>query len=66
MTLVNQQGNPAHTEVLLPYGSEQLSPSDLQEALSMLYEHLGVQLVRTNCTKHGHTELQLRQVEKLE
>lgn len=62
MALVNPRGKPVETTVLLPYGSEHLSPEELHEALNLLCEHLGIKIIRTNATKQGNTEIQLKQL----
>lgn len=60
---VNQRGDPiSETQIFPSYGTE-VDTEDLHEALNMLCEHLGVAIVRTNATKHGHSQLQLRKKE---
>lgn len=61
MSSVNQRGMPVVTETLLPYGPE-MTPAELHEALSLLCDHLGVRIIRTNATKSGSTEIELETV----
>lgn len=46
----------------LPYG---IQPTDEERdtAIALLCEHLGVEVWRTNKTKHGNVEIELRKIE---
>lgn len=54
---VNQQGDEIR-EFLLFHGD--MEPKDLEELLFMILDHLKLQAWRTNATKHGGWETQLR------
>ena len=58
-TRVNQQGNPCFTEVV---SLGDLSLPDLAECLELLLQELKLEIVRTNVTKHGCKELQIRKI----
>jgi len=63
MTPTNQMGDAIEEEVLFPaYGY--VEQSDLGKAVSLLCARLGVEIVRTNATKHGTTELVLREAQQ--
>lgn len=62
MTQTNQMGDPVEEEVLFP-AYAYVEQSDLSAAVSLLCQRLGVEIVRTNATKHGTTELVIREVE---
>lgn len=55
--MVNQRGEPVQEDYMLPGIFE---PGELEQAVCLLVQHLGLDLVRTNATKHGNTELRLR------
>lgn len=58
MSMVNQAGDEIMEEVIfLPSMFEH---GEVEAALLLLAEHLGMRFVRTNATKHGNVELQLR------
>lgn len=54
---LNQIGAPVQEDYLCP---DNFKPGELEEAVCLLVTHLGLDLVRTNATKHGNTELRLR------
>lgn len=58
MARVNQRGEPVVKETLFPFGSN-TSDDDVREAISLLCDHLGVRIIKTNATKSGHTEVEL-------
>lgn len=58
MTMVNQRGEQVVEETLFPFGAK-VSDADVREAISLLCDHLGVRIIKTNATKHGHAEVQL-------
>lgn len=53
----NQRGEEVQEETLWP---GQLNVGELEEAVFMLLARLNLDLVRTNATKHGNVELELR------
>lgn len=64
MTGINQRGQPVEETVL--YGSGMCwTPPTVAErdtVIAMLAERLGVCVVRTNATKHGTTEIVLKEI----
>lgn len=58
MTMFNQRGEQVVEETLFPFG-ENSSDADVREAISLLCDHLGVSIIKTNATKHGHTGVTL-------
>lgn len=68
MTRVNQLGQPVEEQQLFGYVHTSIrcygpSPTDDERdvAISLLAERLGVEIVRTNATKRGNTEIILRE-----
>jgi len=61
---VNQNGDRIEEEHLfahigqIPYGD--VSDQDRDDAIALLCDHLGVDIIRTNATKHSRAELVLR------
>lgn len=55
--MVNQNGEPVQENFLYP---GDLREGELEQALFLLLRHLNIDLVRTNATKHGNVELDLR------
>jgi len=55
---VNPYGDEI-VEELLTYGYY-LKTEDVAEVLALLLDRLGLEAIRTNATKHGWTEIQLR------
>lgn len=53
----NQRGEEVQEHVLW---QEDLNPGEAEALLFVLLDHLNLIAVRTNATKHGNTELQLR------
>lgn len=62
---VNQRGEEVEETTLFPYGHawEKWTPEELAQAVALLCQHAGVEIVRTNATKHGNAELVLRPTE---
>jgi hypothetical protein len=56
----NQRGEPIQETYLLPYGADKMDEDELREALALLCDHLKVSIWRTNATKSGVPELELR------
>ena len=59
MTTVNQNGDPVFDQYITEWS--ELNEGELQKLVLMLIHHLGLVVYRTNATKHGNTELQLRE-----
>lgn len=60
---VNQNGEQLEESTLYASwaaGTHDRSDEERDTAICLLCEHLGVEIVRTNATKHGNTELILR------
>lgn len=57
---VNQQDAPIIEEVLFASWTSSEDPLDIARAISCLCEHLNIEIIRTNATKHGNTEVQIR------
>lgn len=60
---VNQAGHPIEEEQLfvhMGYSLSEITDQDRNDAIALLCQHLGVQIVHTNATKHGNFELVLR------
>lgn len=55
---INQQGMPVQEDFLGTWSD--LSHADLQELLFLVIAHLNLAAYRTNATKHGTTEFELR------
>lgn len=53
-------GANTETETVIPYGTNDLTHSEMQEVLSELCLRLRISAVRTNATKHGYVEMQVR------
>lgn len=49
---------PRFTDHLFNFSD--LSRDDLQEIVFQILDHLKLDVVRTNCTKHGNTEIVVR------
>lgn len=56
---VNQNGEEVFEDYIFT-GNDFSNPEEIGEALLILADHLGFQVVRTNATKHGNTVLELR------
>jgi DNA primase len=59
MSLVNQRGDPAAEEAIMFPGD--FEGDELRQAVLLLAERLGVEIIRTNATKHGDTQIQLKE-----
>ncbi len=57
---VNQRGMPIEEEQLFPAGPQFISDEDVRNALDVLCEFLKVTIVKTNATKSGYPELEVR------
>lgn len=58
---VNQKGEPIEETYLLPFGdSSSMTLEELREALALVCDHLQVNIYRTNATKSGNVEIELR------
>lgn len=61
MARVNQKGEEIVEETLFQPWSVPATDEERDAAITLLCEHLNVRIVRTNATKHGNTELVLRE-----
>lgn len=59
---VNQAGQPIREQVLSVY--DNIDRAGLNEVVFALLEHLGLEAVRTNATKHGDTQTVVRVIGK--
>lgn len=57
--LVNQNDEPIKEWTLFSAGDFK-NDTEVANAVLLLANHLGMRFVRTNATKHGHQELELR------
>lgn len=60
MATVNQNGDPVQEDTLFECWSVPSTPAEREQALGLILNHLGMTIVRTNATKHGNVELELR------
>jgi len=58
MTMVNQRGEPVLEDYLYDFSS--VSHDELQTIVFAILDHLKLEALRTNATKHGNTELIVR------
>jgi hypothetical protein len=58
MSRVNQAGAPIEEHTLL--FPEDFKEGEVAQAVLLILGRAGLELVRTNATKHGNTELELR------
>ena len=54
---VNQQGQPIHEQEI---SFSMLTLEERKVAVDLLFKHLGLEIIRTNATKNGVFELQVR------
>lgn len=59
----NQQSKPILETTLFKSWSQIATDAELNQAIILILEHLNCTIVRTNATKHGNTELELRKDE---
>jgi len=57
--LVNQRGEPVYERTVAGCGVEP-NEAELRTVVSMLLDHLNLEAVLTNATKHGTCEIELR------
>lgn len=57
--MINQRGEPIAEEWL--YSLSELKEGELQRIVFLLLDHLKLEAYRTNATKHGNTEIVLRE-----
>lgn len=64
MDRINQAGEPVQEEQLFVFAGDNhsLTFADLHDAIALLSQHMEVEIWRTNATKHGITELVLKDV----
>jgi hypothetical protein len=61
--IVNQNGDEVVETYLFSYSYEIATNYERDEAIRLILQHLKCTIVRTNATKHGNTELELRKDE---
>ena len=60
---VNQNGDPVEETLMFGYVGDtetHVTEQDRDDAIALLCDHLNVRIVKTNATKHGNTELVLK------
>lgn len=57
---VNQNGDPVQEVTLFECWSEPSTALERDTAIGLILNHLGMTIVRTNATRHGNAELELR------
>ena len=60
---VNQLGEPVEETQLFQIGCDSATDYERDTAISMILDYLQMEIVRTNATKHGTTELVLREID---
>ncbi len=63
MTRTNQVDEPVTEDMLFTCWGERATDDERDKAIGLILQHLGMTIVRTNATKHGTTELELRKEE---
>lgn len=58
---VNQLGEEIEETALFEIWSDPATDAERDKAISLILCHLNCAIVRTNATKHGTTEIELRQ-----
>ena len=58
--MLNQKSEEVEEDVLFKCYSPRATEADRDEAIGLILEHLNCQIVRTNATKSGATELEIR------
>lgn len=58
--MVNQNGDAIDETPLFRIWSDPATDEERDQAIALILGHLGMQVVRTNATKHGNTELEIR------
>jgi len=64
MTRTNQMDEPVEETQLFEFWCDTATDKERDTAISLILGHLGLKIVRTNATKHGTTELELRKEEE--
>lgn len=59
MTRTNQAGLPVQEDTII-FGWDSVTDQERDEAIKLILTHLKMKVVRTNATKHGTTEIELR------
>jgi hypothetical protein len=60
---VNQNGVPINEEEMFQSWSDRLSPRDMEASMRLLLDYFHLEIWRTNATKHGNPELELREIQ---
>lgn len=63
MSRVNQQDAPIEETILFQCWGERSTNEERDWAIGSILQHLGMEVVRTNATKHGNVDLVLRSTE---
>jgi hypothetical protein len=59
--IVNQNGDEViETTLFTPWVHEDVTDDERDHVIALILQHLGLEAVRTNATKRGHTEVDLR------
>ena len=59
---INRLGDPVEETQLFKLWSDRATDDERDTAISMILDYLQMEIVRTNATKHGTTELELREI----
>jgi hypothetical protein len=60
---INRLGDPVEETQLFKFWSDSATDDERDTAISMILDYLRMEIVRTNATKHGTTELELREID---
>ncbi len=63
MTFVNQNDEPVVETELFQPGSNDATKAQIEETIRILLKYFNLEVWETNATKHGNTELELREVQ---
>ena len=56
----NHNGDPVEETELFVAWSERSTNEERDTTIGLILQHLNLKAIRTNATKHGNTEIQLR------
>ena len=59
---INRLGDPVEETQLFKFWSDSATDDERDTAISMILDYLQMEIVRTNATKHGTTELVFREI----
>lgn len=60
----NQRGDEIEETVLSQYWPDDVTDDQMRQVVFGLLEHLKLEAVRTNATKHGDTQVVIRPIEE--